>query len=238
MLRSRQSETRQTSSQSFSYNSVPKYSALQFLWNCFSTSTTNFPTWSDLQPVYFIRYVKVFNASLLIIALSFKFLFIQWDFKGFNWHKAFYKFKKYQTSILLRTQTERKIHKICDFSWSVSVLACQQALWGALAAGPKERAKSLLARRFWTTDANRKWSLFLRPLSQNTKIALSQSLILEPLVKATFRKRPRPLFGLTVFEFSIVFNLLLNSEVHCKIGQKLKEFIIWLSLLPTHLLLC
>ena len=158
MLRSRQSETCQTSSQSFSYHSVPKYSALQFLWNCFSTSTTNFPTWSDLQPVYFIRYVKVFNASLLIIAVSFKFLFIQWDFKGFNWHKAFYKFKKYQTSILLRTQTERKIHKICDFS--VFVLACQQALWGALAAGPKERAKSLLARRFWTTDANRKWSLF------------------------------------------------------------------------------
>ena len=62
----------------------------------------------------------------------------------------------------------------------------------------------------------------LRPLSQDTKNALSQSLILEPLVKATFRERPRPLFGLTVLEFSIVFNLLLNSEVHCKIGQKLR----------------
>ena len=36
----------------------------------------------------------------------------------------------------------------------------------------------------------------------------------------------------------VFFFCRLNSEVHCKNGQKLKEFIIRLSLLSTHLLLC
>ena len=36
----------------------------------------------------------------------------------------------------------------------------------------------------------------------------------------------------------VFFFCRLNSEVHFKNGQKLKEFIIRLSLLSTHLLLC
>ena len=69
-----------------------------------------------------------------------------------------------------RTQTERKNTQNMRLFFSVS--ACQQALRGALAAGPRERAKSLLARyistktkvrRFWTTNTTRKWGLFPFP---------------------------------------------------------------------------
>ena len=100
-----------------------------------------------------------------------------------------------------------------------------------------KRESEDLARKAFLNDGGQQ-EVKPFPCDHFPKNALSKSLILEPLVKVTFRKRPRPLFGLTVLEFSTVFNLLLNSEVHCKIGQKLKEFIIWLSLLPTHLLLC
>ena len=121
------------------------------------------------------------------------------------------------------------------FSLCISLPASSLRRSGSRA---KRESEELARKAFLNDGRQQEVKPFPCDRCPKTPKMLSVKALLEPLVKATFRKRPRSLFGLTVLEFSIVFNLLLNSEVYCKIGQKLKEFIIWLSLLPTHLLLC
>ena len=84
-----------------------------------------------------------------------------------------------------------------------------------------------------------------RQPSQNTKNVLSYSLILEPLVNDHLLQATATTFWADSFRIFYCFQpppgttwhmVLLDSEVHRKTDKK--EFILWLSLLSTPLLLC
>ena len=84
-----------------------------------------------------------------------------------------------------------------------------------------------------------------RQPSQNTKNVLSYSLILEPLVNDHLLQATATTFWADSLRIFYCFQpppgttwhmVLLDSEVHCKTDKK--EFILWLSLLSTPLLLC